>query len=356
MTGLLFVGSMLGCHPGHVPSAGETLARLFADSGYTVVLTSSYRHRLMRLSDIVTTLISRRDEIGIQVLQVYGGMSFVAEDLASWLSQRLRHKIVMHIHGGAMPEFLERHSGWSSKVLRRADAIVTPSQFLARAIKRKGFPVRVIPNVIEVAHYVHRLRENISPRLLWMRTFHPSYNPELAIRVLERVRRSFPDTTLVTAGQDKGERHAVQVFAAKLNLAAAVRFPGYLDLAHKQREGALADIFINTSRIDNAPTSVLEACAMGLPVVSTNVGGISDLLTDGETGILVPDDDEEAMAAAVVQLLNDPALVRRLSLNGRKLAEQHSWHLVRPKWEKLFLELGCGNSNGQVISCVESAE
>src|SRR5262245_35452712 len=126
MVKLAFVGPMLGRHAGHVAAMGEVLGGLFSRIGYPVVLTSSCRRRLLRLTDIAATLIARRDNIDLQVLQVYGGISFIGEDLASWLGQRLGQKVIMHVHGGAMPEFMARHPRWSCRVLRRADVIVSP--------------------------------------------------------------------------------------------------------------------------------------------------------------------------------------------------------------------------------------
>ena len=108
------------------------------------------------------------------------------------------------------------------------------------------------------------------------------------------------------------------------------------------REGDAADIYINTNRIDNMPVAVLEACAMGLPVVSTDVGGIPDLLTHGETGLLVPDDDDDAMARAVQSLLTNSELAGRISHSGRKLAESSAWERVRLLWEELFADLMSG--------------
>ncbi len=99
-----------------------------------------------------------------------------------------------------------------------------------------------------------------------------------------------------------------------------------------EREFAAHDIFLNTNRIDNMPVSVVEAAAFGLPVVSTNVGGIPYLLEEGKTGLLVPTDDPGAVAAAVSRLLADPGLARRLSTNGRSLAEQSAWPRVREQW------------------------
>jgi glycosyltransferase involved in cell wall biosynthesis len=124
-----------------------------------------------------------------------------------------------------------------------------------------------------------------------------------------------------------------------MGLQGAVQFPGFLDYDGKRREGNAADIFINTNRIDNMPVAVLEAGAMGLPVVATAVGGVPDLLVDGRDGVLVPDDDEAAMAGAILRLLRDPELAGRLSRNGRLLAERSAWEAVRPQWTTLFAEV-----------------
>jgi glycosyltransferase involved in cell wall biosynthesis len=242
----------------------------------------------------------------------------------------------MILRAGAMPEFMARYPHWSCRVLRRADALVAPSPFLARALARYGFMVQVIPNVVNLAAYTYRYRRALSPRLFWMRAFHPIYNPHMAVRVLAHVQKVVRDAALVMAGQDKGTQDDVQRLARKLGLDDKVHFPGYLDMLAKVHEGNAADIFLNTNRVDNMPVSVVEACAMGLPVVATNVGGIPDLLTDGKTSLLVPDDDDKAMAEAVLRLLHDPNLAGRLSANGRKLAERSSWEQVRPEWEQLF--------------------
>jgi glycosyltransferase involved in cell wall biosynthesis len=153
------------------------------------------------------------------------------------------------------------------------------------------------------------------------------------------VLREFPEATLVMGGQDKGYESGVRSEARSLGIAEHVRFVGFLDRAGKIREGSAADIFLNTNRVDNMPVGVVEACAMGIPVVATNVGGIPDMLNDGETALLVPDNDCEGMANAVKRLVKDPELAGRLSRNGRKLAAKSSWQAVRELWEEVFLEL-----------------
>ncbi|HEX2205773.1 MAG TPA: glycosyltransferase family 4 protein, partial [Longimicrobium sp.] len=99
---------------------------------------------------------------------------------------------------------------------------------------------------------------------------------------------------------------------------------------------AEGDVYLNTPRADNTPVTVLEAMACGLCVVSTEVGGIPYLLDDGGDALLVPPGDAEAMAAAVLRLLRDPALAGRLSRAGRRKAEGCDWSAVLPRWEGLL--------------------
>lgn len=331
---------MIGRNGGVVTTQGEILADHLAASRYNVVATSTSMGRYRRLADIVSTIVRQRRRFDTLLVQTFGGPSFVVEDIASALGRLFGHRVVFHLHGGAMPDFMRRFPRWSRRVLRRGAALVVPSRFLCDALLEHGLASHVIPNVVEFAAYPFRLRTTLRPRLFWMRSFHPLYNPLLAVRVLARVRAVRPDATLVMAGQDKGFESTTREEAARLGVLDAVRFVGFLDHAGKTREGDAADIFINTNDIDNAPVAVLEAVAMGLPVVATDVGGLRHLLRDGETGLLVPAGDADAMATAVLRLLTDSALATRLATAARRTAEASAWSCVGPMWDDLLERVG----------------
>lgn len=347
---LCVVGALIGRHAGHVTMQGLILSDLWKASGYPVIAVSSRLNRYLRLIDIVCTIIRRAREIDLLIVDTYGGPSFVVEDIATWLGRRFGHRIIMVLHGGAMPEFMARHPLWTRRVLRRADMLVAPSEFLAKAVSPYGFCARVIPNVINLSDYPYHHRRSVSPNLFWMRSFHPIYNPAMAVRVLKRLRAFTPEAKLVLAGQDKGLETDMRQLSESLGLNGSVSFPGFLNMSDKARQGVAADIYINTNNIDNMPVAVVEACAMGLPVIATDVGGISDLLKHGETGLLVPPNDDEAMCEAVKRLLNDPDLVERLSANGRQLAERSAWERVRPLWEQVIAEVMAKPSNNALRS------
>lgn len=339
---LCFVGPMLGVNPGWVTTQGEILAGLLAGAGYPVRATSPIPARLPRLADTLRSLILWRNEIDVVIQQVFSGAAFGVTDAASALARALRLPQIFVLHGGALPKFVARRGGWVGRVMGRAAAIVAPSGYLAHVFG--AFPelsprIRVIPNILAIQEYTYRHRPVVGPKLLWMRTFHPVYHPEMAIDALAELRRTHPSATLTMAGQEKGSLTAARERVQAYGLIDAVRFPGFLGPAEKAREFGSHDIFLNTNRVDNMPVSVLEASAFGLPVVATAVGGIPFLLEEGVTGLLVSGGDARAMAGAARRLLDERGLAARLSANGRALAESCGWEAVKPGWEALVREV-----------------
>ena len=93
---------------------------------------------------------------------------------------------------------------------------------------------------------------------------------------------------------------------------------------------------INPTTVDNMPNSVMEALACGIPVISTNVGGVPFIISDQETGLLVPPNDPEKLAAAILRLKGDATLQQTLRANGLAQVEQYTWGEVRQKWLQAY--------------------
>jgi glycosyltransferase involved in cell wall biosynthesis len=336
---ICFVGNMLGRNTGYVTTQGQIVADLLADDGYQICCVSSKINRAARLLEIVRTLVKNNRSFDAVVLEVYSGLSFIIAETVSFLCRVFQIPLVMILHGGNLPEFAEQHPRRTKRVLKRAAFLAAPSAFLAEKIGAHGFEIRVIPNVVNLENYPFRERRAIKPRLVWMRAFHEIYNPQMAVEVLAELRRSVPEATLTMAGRDKGLENEIKQTAREMNLSGAIRFAGFLNEKAKIKEFAEADIYINTNRVDNMPVSVVEACAFGLPVVATKVGGLPYLITDGENGLLVGSENAGEMAAAIKSLLDNPELAGKISRGGRLLAGSSAWSAVRLDWEKLFAEI-----------------
>jgi glycosyltransferase involved in cell wall biosynthesis len=99
------------------------------------------------------------------------------------------------------------------------------------------------------------------------------------------------------------------------------------------------DILINGSFVDNAPSSIIEAFSCGLPVVSTDAGGIPYLVRHESTGLLCERGDWKALAENVIRLIRDQTLAKKMVENGREAARKHDWNLLRSEWLALYRTL-----------------
>lgn len=126
----------------------------------------------------------------------------------------------------------------------------------------------------------------------------------------------YPDAALTIVGTGSDEP-ALRALVQERGLQH-VTFAGRVAPDEIHHSYAAADIYVQTPRIDNMPLSVLEAFASGLPVVSTGVGGVPAILTDGVHGLLAPDDDDEAVAANIVELIESPRSAEQLASAARE--------------------------------------
>lgn len=339
-----FVGIHSNGRPDMPVSQNETLARLFGESGYRVRRTSGVRRPSMRTAHQIISMLTWWD-VDIVVIAVFSGPSFWIADFASCIGRCTGKRVILFLHGGKLPEFGPANRRRVERVLTRADLVLAPSDFLASTFRGWGIDVRVVPNVLALERYEYTPRRSARARLLWMRTFFDHYNPLMAVRVLARVAAENPDVRMTMAGADQGLLDATRQEAERLGVQDLIDFPGYIGADEKRRAFADHDLFLNTNVVDNMPVSVLEACASGLVPIATAVGGIGRLLDDGVNGVLVESDDDEAMAAAVLDLLADPGLVERLSAGARLVAERSGWDNVRTLWEEqLALQVPRGSA------------
>lgn len=347
-----FAGPMLGSHPGWVVSQQELLAARMSAEGAVVLSTSDRIRRLERLVDTVRSLRGWRGQVDVVVIAVFSGPGFWLADLTSRIARCYGMPQVLVLRGGNLAEFVRRHPLGVQRLFGRADAVVAPSQFLASEMPPTRSGISVIPNVFDIGTIPWNERKSISPRLLWMRTFHPIYNPLLALEALALLKERHPETTLTMAGQDKGLRDACIERAQELGLSESVTFPGFLDETKKRHAFGDHDVFLNTNDVDNTPVSVLEAAAAGMPVVATRIGGLPYLFRDGQDALLVPPGDAAAMASAVGRLFANPELTQRLSSGGRAVAEASDWGKVRTQWLDLLGDLSPETSERERIQAV----
>ena len=146
------------------------------------------------------------------------------------------------------------------------------------------------------------------------------------LRVFRRVQDRHPDATLTVVGAGS-QLAALQAQAETLGLRH-VRFAGAIPPRQVWRAYADAHVYLQTPNIDNMPSSVLEAFSSGNPVVSTDAGGVSAIVEHGVNGLLAPCDDDAALAAHVLRLLDDPAMAAAVAHAALRSCERYRWPMV----------------------------
>ena len=140
------------------------------------------------------------------------------------------------------------------------------------------------------------------------------------------------------AGSGPAE-NSLRALTRQLGIDDKVVFEGRLDRQGVVALYAKADAVLNPALVDNMPNSVLEALACGLPVISTDVGGVPYIVRHRESALLVPPADTHAMASAITELKNSAALYNRLRNNGLAEIEQYTWSNVGNEWLTLYASL-----------------
>ena len=306
--------------------------------GWKVCRTSFFRLRPLRLAGMVLSVFLYRKAYQVALVELFSGLSFLwAEAVVSAL-RIVGKPIVLALHGGLLPEFSARYPGRVRRLLRSAAVVTSPSAFLAERMREFRSDIEILPNPLDLTRFEFHPRDDPRPKLVWLRAFHEVYRPWLAVEVLGHLAAAYPGARLTMYGPDKadGSKEKTEAAIRRLGLEERVSLGGAIPAEEVPSSLQDGDIFLNTSKIDNAPRSVVEAMACGLCVVSTNVGGVPHLMRDGREGLLVAPDNPREMAGAVRRILEDPALAAMLSRGGLEVARKHDWAVVFPLWERLF--------------------
>jgi len=261
--------------------------------------------------------------------------SFLLAPLPAVVVAKLLGKpIVLNYHSGEAPDHLRR-SAVTRFVLRRlVDVNVVPSAFLRDVFRSFEIDAEVVPNIVDLQQFTYRIRDPLRPRLLCTRNLEPLYNLSCVLRAFAKIQTHYPAATLTIVGSGSQDA-ALRQEATALGVEN-VTFVGRVVPSEIHGYYANADIYVQAPSIDNMPLSLLEAFASGLPVVSTDVGGVPSMLRHGVDGLLVGDNDADGLAAQVIQLSADPALARRLAESAYRTLAAYEWPVVRNGWLQAY--------------------
>jgi glycosyltransferase involved in cell wall biosynthesis len=336
MIRITYIGNFLSRH-GLNPTYSESLVPQLAGQNYSIRVASRRLNPFLRMADMVLAVLSTPGQNACVILDLCSGpRAFPAADLVARICDLTGKPYVVVLHGGTLPHLLKTSRRRLLRLLQRAQRVVSPSKYLAETFAGH-VDVEVIPNAVNIENYPFRHRTSLQPNFLYLRAFHRNYGPITAIKAFSIVRQQYPNARLMMVGPEidnvLGE---CQLLVTELGLQGHIEFLDRVPKTKIPELGSRCDIFINPTFVDNTPVSVVEAMAMGMCLIATNVGGLPYLLEDGQTALLVQPGDERAMASAMLRLLRDPELACSLSERARATAEAMDWSSVIPKWVQVI--------------------
>lgn len=223
---------------------------------------------------------------------------------------------------------------WLRRNLRQADAIASTSHAMAHQVRRL-LPgcgdIAITPFGIDVERFAPRPQAHTGLVIGTVKTLAPKYGIDVLLRafalLLQPGEREGLSLVIVGGGPQRAELEAL---AAELGIAPKVRFVGAIAHGEVPQWLNRMDVYVAASRLDSESfgVAVLEASACELPVVVSSVGGLPEVVADGQTGLVVPRDDAPALAHALARLVDTPGERRRLGEAGRRhVIDHYEWQV-----------------------------
>jgi glycosyltransferase involved in cell wall biosynthesis len=274
------------------------------------------------------------------IVQVYAAsyFSFLLVPAPAVLIAKLYGKrVIMHYHSGEAEDHLSHWYWMAAPVIRMADIIIAPSGYLLDVFARFGLSARAIFNVAGLEVYTFRERKPFRPVFFTSRSHEPLYNVACVLRAFALIQRRYPEASL-TVGGDGWQRPQLEQLARNLGLRNTV-FTGRIPPDRMPAMYDAHDIYLMANDIDNMPNSITECFAAGLPVVTTNAGGLPYIVKHEETGLMVQCGDHEALAANAIRMIEDQELAAGIARRAREECERYTWPLIKEQWLAVYRAL-----------------
>lgn len=328
--------------------------RGFAEHVYFHEVDLSGTYPLLEYFPYSLALAVKQEEVALRerldILHVHYAIPHATAAFLAREMLRGQHdlKVVTTLHGTDITLVGQERSFYTVTKfsIEQSDAVTAVSEFLRKETQKaflcEGCRIDVIPNFINPKEYYPsseaRCRSSLAPEdakvLIHVSNFRPVKRVLDVVRVFAKV-RTHVNAVLVLVG-DGPERPATEAEVERLGLSEHVRFLGKVDAVADLLRAA--DVFLLPSQSESFGLSALEAMACGVPVVASRVGGLPEVVVDGETGRLLPVGDVDAMAEAAVALL-EPNRWRQASEAAVRHSRTFDEARIVPLYEALYRQV-----------------
>lgn len=267
-----------------------------------------------------------------------GTTSYIISTLPPlFISKLFGRKTILHYHTGEAETHLRDWKLTAQPTMEYFDKIVVPSQFLVDVFAKFGLEAKAIYNTVENENFIFRERNPLRPVFLTNRNFEAHYQVSDVLKAFQIIQKEFSEAELLIAGSGS-EESKLRNLAEKLHLKNT-KFLGRIEQTEMPEIYDKADIYLNSSIVDNMPLSFIEAFSCGLPIVSTDAGGIPYICENGETALLVKTNDFESLAREAIRILGDKNLAQKIIAKARENCVKYSKENVRRLWLNIYRSL-----------------
>ncbi len=287
----------------------------------------------------------------------FGMWAFWRDSMYLLMSKIFLKKVFFQIHGGKLNEFWS-HSFYLTKILiklifKMPELIAVLSSVQRKPFTEIGFKekVKVVPNTVDLSRYQNKnnnkAKFGVSEDCVVVLFIASHFDREKGImellKAIPLVNKEYEKVLFIFVGGGK-EEHSMLEFCREEKLEKYVRFTGYLHSDTIIRLLHASDIFVLPSYSEGFPLVILEAMAAGLPIVSTPVGVISEIVKSGENGFLVKPKDHIALAEKISLLVQKGELRKKIGDNNiKKIDNRYDIKIVAKIFEDLYEKLLTGN-------------
>jgi len=281
-------------------------------------------------------------------LDIYSSMALMAVRFAH------RHRIpcVMTCHtvmGSSFLIFWQRLVGWALR-LRRADRLIAVSRAAARFSHSLGFSekrITIIPNGVDLSCFNGNIDASLmraelgiggEPLVVTASRLIKRKSPGLLVSSFAKVLKVVPDAKLVIAGSGREEDNLSRQVES-LNIKNSVFMVGGLAKEKVAQLMAAADVFVLPSKVESFGLALLEASAAGVPILCSNAGGAPEVFQDDFNALLYPPGDDNAMAKAIIRLIQDKELAKKISANAVETAGRFTWEMATERTVRVYEEV-----------------
>lgn len=256
------------------------------------------------------------------------------------IAKMFNRKVVLHIHGGGFKDYYAHNKKFVHKVLDKCDTIIalteTWKEFFVNELKYNN--TIIVPNIVEEPKIIYKQVKDERLHILYLGLITKQKGIYDLVETINEHKEEYNNKIVLHIGGN-GETETIKQMITQYALENIIKFEGWVSGDKKKELFNTADIFILPSYTEGLPISILEAMSYNLPIISTPVGGIPEVVEDGMNGILFAPGDKVAMYNAIAKLTKDSVLRKNIGKESYNKVTPHFPESVSKKLETIYTKL-----------------